>query len=166
MAIGNTDKGVRRVITGERPDGRSRVWLDGDAPNVKRPTEKIQSVLLWATAGSPADYSTDEDAGQWQLGTSPPFMGSRFVHFTLAPGGERTEPHRNDTVDLTVGVSGELTFYFDDGSVVLRPGETLVQRGTMHHIANHGDVPAVTVTVLLDGAPKRDGSLERDEQAR
>lgn len=166
MTMSGTGGGVRRVVTGESPEGRSRAWLDGDAANVKRPTDKIQSVLLWATEGSPADYSTDEDAGDWQLGTSPPVAGSRFVHFTLAPGGERTESHRNDTLDYTVCVSGEMTFYFDEASVVLRAGDVLVQRGTMHAIANHGDVPAVTVTVLLDGAPKRSGSLERNAQAR
>lgn len=156
----------RRVVTGESADGRSQVWLDGAPTNIKTPTEKIRSILLWATEGSPADFAEDEDAGQWALGTGPPAEGSRFVHFTLAPGGERTTEHRNDTLDYIVAVAGETTVYLDDDSVVLRPGDVLIQRGTRHCIANHGGVPAVTVTVLLDGTPKREGSLSADAQAR
>jgi len=157
---------VRRVVTEESAEGRSRVWLDGEPANVKTPTDEIRSVLIWATQGSPAAFTGDDDPGEWVLGTAPPAEGSRVVHFTLAPGEKRTAPHRNDTLDYIVAVSGETTIYLDDNTVVLQPGDVFVQRGTNHAIGNHGAVPAVTVTVLLDGTPKREGSLSSTDQAR
>jgi quercetin dioxygenase-like cupin family protein len=152
----------RRVVTTHNAEGDSVIWKDEPATNTKN-IGLVSSTLLWATAESPAPFTGEEDAGDWILGSAPPANGSRFIHFELAPGtttGTASPPqHRTDTVDYLVCTQGEMTLLNGEARVVLRPGDAVVVRGTMHGWVNDGDVPAVLFGVLLDGQPKREGSV-------
>ena len=68
-------------------------------------------------------------------------------------GGHDVHPgmHRNDSVELIVMISGELHVIFDKGETVLRPGDTLVQRGTNHAWSNRTSAPAVLAVASHDG---------------
>jgi hypothetical protein len=160
--------GVRRIVTGHDASDRAVVWLDGPAANVKHPTDFLDSTLLWATDASPAAYLGDDDAGEWRLGTAPPANGSRFIRLSILPGEESpSQFHRSDTLDYVIGTEGVMTMLLDDGvEVDLHPGEALIQRGTFHAWLNRGTVRATVFIVLLDGAPKRTGSVSGTEQAR
>lgn len=58
--------------------------------------------------------------------------------------------HRTGTVDLVVVIQGALTLILDKDEAVLRPGDTVVQRGTAHAWANYGDELAVAFVALID----------------
>ena len=62
--------------------------------------------------------------------------------------------HRTETVDYAILLSGELDLELDVGEVVhLKPGDVVVQRGTVHTWVNRGSVPAVTAFILIDAKP-------------
>ena len=66
---------------------------------------------------------------------------ARITEF--APGHGRF-PHRTETVDYAILLSGEIDLELDSDEVVhLKPGDVVVQRGTMHTWINKGTVPAV-----------------------
>lgn len=159
---------IRRVVTGEDAEGKSYVWIDSQPTNVKTPNPAYWSMLLWATEGAPADFKTMEDAGNWKLGTAPPPGGCRFMYSVLAPGTERKsmEMHRTDTLDFSVVLKGQITLILEKGEVTMGPGEILVMRGTNHVWENRGTEQVEMVAVLLDGRPKREGSVSGTRQVR
>jgi mannose-6-phosphate isomerase-like protein (cupin superfamily) len=79
-----------------------------------------------------------------------------------APGHSRFT-HRTETMDFAILLSGEIDMELDDGEVVhLKPGDVVIQRGTIHTWVNRGSVPAVTAFVLIDAKPSEvDGELLR-----
>jgi mannose-6-phosphate isomerase-like protein (cupin superfamily) len=161
MSETKRDPKVRRVVTGHDANGKSVVWIDGHATNHKYPNEKMISTLLWCTEGSPADFMADEDAGARIIGTAPPPQGTRFMHSELQPGQAHEWPHlhRTDTIDYKVIISGEVTMYLDNSKVTLRAGDVVISRGTNHAWVNEGSVPCRSVTILVDGKPKRAASV-------
>jgi mannose-6-phosphate isomerase-like protein (cupin superfamily) len=63
-----------------------------------------------------------------------------------------TGMHTTPTLDFEVVLDGELTLELDDGmSVLLRPGDTVVQNGTRHRWLNFGTEPA-RFAVFMIGA--------------
>jgi hypothetical protein len=66
--------------------------------------------------------------------------------------GEKPGMHASDTIDMIVMLSGELSMELEDHTMLhLRPGDTLVQNGTMHAWSVPGDEPA-RFAVFLVGA--------------
>ena len=59
--------------------------------------------------------------------------------------------HRTETIDYAIVMSGEIVMLLDEGEVVLRAGDILVQCGTNHAWVNRSNAPAVIVFVLIDG---------------
>jgi len=70
----------------------------------------------------------------------------------VAPRG-----HRTDTIDYAVVMSGEIDMNLDGGSVHLKQGDVLVQRGTIHNWVNNGDGPCVIAFILIDAKPAQAG---------
>jgi len=50
--------------------------------------------------------------------------------------------------------------------VILKPGDVYIGRGNNHAWFNHGTVPCRSVTLMLDGKPKREGSISGMQQQR
>ena len=50
-------------------------------------------------------------------------------------------------------LSGEIYALMDEGEVLLRAGDVLVQRGTHHAWSNRTDAPAYLAFVLVDAEP-------------
>jgi len=162
------DPKIRRVVTGHDAQGKSMVWMDGFASNHKYGNPKMISTLLWCCESVPADFMSDEDMGNRILGTAPPPGGARFMFSELMPGDKSNDPpamHRTDTIDFKVVISGEVTCYLDKEKVVLKAGDVIIGRGTNHAWFNHGTEPCRSVTLLLDGKPKRAGSISGMQQA-
>ena len=71
----------------------------------------------------------------------------------FAPGAPKFM-HRTETVDYALLLSGECDLELDSGEVVhLKPGDVVVQRGTMHAWVNNGPAPAVFAFILIDADP-------------
>jgi mannose-6-phosphate isomerase-like protein (cupin superfamily) len=157
----------RRIVTGHSESGGATVWMDGPATTVKRPTEHLASILLWATTETPAPYTGDEDAGSLVLPTPPPANGTRFVCISMEPGERAAGPmHRTDSLDYVVCTEGVASCVMDECTVDMRAGDAMVQRGTNHVWFNGGDERAVVFIVLIDGHPKRGGSLAAGQEAK
>lgn len=158
---------LRRVVTGHDETGRAVVWRDGPCTNHKHPDDKVASTLVWVTDAAPADFLTNADAGDRSIGTAPPDRGTRFCVIEFQPGNAPHGLHRTDTVDYVVCMSGEIDMDLDDGArVTLRAGDTMVQRGTAHGWVNRSSEPCRLAFVLVDGAPKREGSVAGKGEAR
>ncbi|QBR04136.1 cupin domain-containing protein [Paraburkholderia pallida] len=155
----NTKPDIRRIVTSHDADGQSVVWIDGVATNSKRPTSKTTTTLIWATNETPADFLSGNDSGEQELGVPPPASGSRFSVVEFEVGNEPHGLHRTDSIDYVICLAGELELVLDSQTVRVRPGDIVVQRGTRHAWINRGTVPARIAVVLIDGKPKRIGSL-------
>jgi mannose-6-phosphate isomerase-like protein (cupin superfamily) len=57
--------------------------------------------------------------------------------------------HMTDSVDFLTVISGELYAIFETEETLLRPGDTLVQRGTKHAWSNRTDSPVTVVAVMV-----------------
>ena len=61
--------------------------------------------------------------------------------------------HRHDTTDYITMLSGEITLILEEGEVTLRPGDTLINRGSLHAWENRGDVPAILTSASIGARP-------------
>ena len=146
---------IRRIITGHKPDGTAHVLIDGPATNQRRPPSGTVSTLMWCTDQCPADNAIGDDAedmGARILGTPPPPRGTRFTVNDFPPGNT-PHMHRTETVDYVIVLHGEIDMDMDEGSVTLRAGDIMVQRGTNHAWANRGTETARVAFVLIDAEP-------------
>ena len=61
--------------------------------------------------------------------------------------------HKTSSVDYAIVLSGEIYALMDEGEVLLKAGDVLVQRGTNHAWSNRTDAPAYLAFVLIDAEP-------------
>jgi quercetin dioxygenase-like cupin family protein len=146
---------IRRLVTGHDNGGVAKVLQDGPASNVKFPSAGVVTTLIWCSDKTPADIAVGEqveDMGARNLGSPPPENGSRFVVIEFSPGSPAVM-HRTETLDYVIVLSGEIDMDTDAGSVKMKAGDVMVQRGTNHAWANRGTTPARVAFVLLDAKP-------------
>jgi len=171
---------MRRVITGHDAKGRAVVLMDGEAPHsfFLEKAGGLQLTELWETRSSPADNSGAKDAADHERRIEPVEGGTvfRIIEYppdrvrlkTLAPDSffaemgaqaagkaERRHPgmHKTNTVDYAIVLSGEIWAVLDEGEVLLRAGDCLVQRGTNHAWSNRAEQPCVIAFVLVAAKP-------------
>ena len=155
----------RRVVTGHDAEGGGRVLRDEAVAAVKFLGPGVASTLMWVTDRCPAPIPPGDvaEADRQVPGTPPPPHGTRFCVLELAPG-TRSAMHRTETIDYIAMLSGRIEMEMDDGTVVLEPGDIMIQRGTTHAWVNRGEVPARFAVVLVDAEPLGIGRpLGRDE---
>lgn len=157
---------IRRIVTGHDASGKAVVSIDGLATNHKFPTDTLTSTLMWVTDAAPASYSGDADEGNRILGSAPPPGGTRFCVIEIQPGNEYHGLHRTDTVDYVICMEGELDMELDDTRVTMKAGDIMIQRGTYHAWVNRSKAPVRIACVLVDGTPKREGSVSGTTSAR
>ncbi len=150
---------VRRIVTGHDASGKAVVSTDerlSAAPRLNRP--HISGCEIWSTDRMPVDNSAAADAPQRAgfvkrynyVGTG---QGTVIRVTEFAPGAPKFM-HRTETVDYAILLKGECDLEFDSGEVVhMKPGDIVVQRGTMHAWVNTGSVPAVFAFILIDAEP-------------
>ena len=173
---------VRRVVTGHNAAGKSIFVMDGDASHVfKRSTGSVVVTELWETTASPADNRGNEDAIKRGFRLPPPKGGSVFRIIEYPPDKERlaalaaelAKPddgsgraaaadrgnprhagfHKTSSVDYAIVLSGEIYALMDEGEVLLKAGDVLIQRGTNHAWSNRTDKPCTVAFVLIDAEP-------------
>jgi quercetin dioxygenase-like cupin family protein len=146
---------IRRVVTGHDDKNVAKVLIDGEATNTRSSQPGRFSTLVWSTDATPADIAVGadiEDMGARKLGTAPPAGGTRFTVNDIPPGA-RGAMHRTETLDYVIVLSGELDMEMDEGTVTLKAGDVMVQRGTNHAWINRGNDYARVVFVLIDAVP-------------
>src|SRR6266508_3934587 len=173
---------VRRVVTGHNRAGKSIFVSDDISPHVyvRRPGSAIVTEL-WETTASPADNRGNEDAIKRGFRLPPPKNGSVFRIIEYPPDRERVaalavelaEPddgsgridaadrsnprhlgfHKTASIDYAIVLSGEIYALMDEGEVLLKPGDVLIQRGTNHAWSNRTAEPCTVAFVLIDANP-------------
>ena len=173
-------RAIRRVVTGHNAQGRAIFVSDGPAPAVYDRGPGATAVTeLWETAGTPATNAGNDDptVGQPQR-LPPPKHGSKFRVVEYPPDAKRIVAlhgashdnkaegyvrdlankrhpgfHKTDTIDYAIVLSGEIYALMDEGEVLLKAGDVLVQRGTNHAWSNPTVAPAYLAFVLIDAIP-------------
>ena len=148
---------VRRVVTGHDRAGRAKVIIDGFADNVKSSQPTSCSIAVWASDTMPIEIPVGEageveDCGRRTLPTQPPPLGTRFIVMEFEAGA-RGKMHRTETIDYIACLEGEIEMDMDDGTVTLRQGDVMVQRGTNHAWMNRSAARARLAIVLVDAKP-------------
>ena len=97
-------------------------------------------------------HSASEDARERADDTRPEPGSSARAAFDR---GSPRHPgfHKTSSVDYAIVLSGEIYALMDEGEVLLKAGDVLVQRGTNHAWSNRTDAPAYLAFVLIDAAP-------------
>lgn len=139
---------------------------------------------LWKIESAPAEYDGDEETVDGPLVLHPPKNGSvfRIVEFepedpefianvdrkaafatmgashNLVDEADARHPymHRTDSVDYGIVLCGEITMLMDqeEDDVLLKAGDTFVQRGTNHAWSNRGTETCQIAFVLVDAVAK------------
>jgi quercetin dioxygenase-like cupin family protein len=142
---------IRRVVTGHDDEGRAKVLIDEQVTNTFSHREGAEFSVIWSSEGFPVDNDGDADPSKKDIGT---FIenGTVFRIVSFAPG-VAPRNHRTDSIDYAVVMSGEIDMVLDIGTVHLKTGDVLVQRGTIHDWVNNGDVPCVIAFTLITAKP-------------
>ena len=82
--------------------------------------------------------------------------GTVFRIVSFGPGVSPRN-HRTDSIDYAVVMSGEIDMALDIGTVHLKAGDVLVQRGTIHNWVNKGSEPCVIAFTLIAAKPASAG---------
>ncbi len=160
----------RRVITGHDAVGRSTILIDGSATCAQEMASMPGVVLtdVWETNESPANNSASADAVARPVRLEPPGNGSilRIVEFppdsvwhgadaAQASAGGCVDPmrHRTQTINYIIILKGEIFAILDTGETLLKVGDMLVQRGTVHSWSVRGTETCVLAAILISAKP-------------
>ncbi len=144
-----------------------------------RPGVEINN--LWVVDESPVTVPGPEESTDRQIGLLPPKCGSVFRIIKFPPeknwinsidrgaaresfasmGAENaadssdTPPHplmhTTETIDYALCLSGEIYLVLDDSEVLMKAGDTCIQRATNHAWSNRTDEDCLMMFVLIDG---------------
>ncbi|WP_222364271.1 cupin domain-containing protein [Rhizobium leguminosarum] len=165
---------ARRVVTGVDSEGRSTIVSDGDVPT--RFVGEAYTVNQVWQAGTLPTPALAENTLREGAGFVSPAAGYTYVITTFPPdsswdyerqytkslmdwgAGDALQPgdapgmHTTDSVDIVTVISGEIWAVLETGETLLKPGDTLIQRGTKHAWKNRSDadctISAVHVTAI------------------
>jgi hypothetical protein len=138
---------------------------------------------LWETGSTPASNAGNGDPthGAPQR-LPPPKNGSKFRVVEYPPDSKRVAAihaagaethanaksegyvrdvankrhpgfHKTDTIDYAIVLNGEIYALMDEGEVLLKAGDVLIQRGTNHAWSNRTEQPCCIAFVLIDAEP-------------
>lgn len=172
--------GLRRIVTCNDEQGRSKIMLDGGPAAEFRSGDLGGLHEIWTdVTGGPIDPAACEDKGQGQAVLSPPRGGVKIRWFTSGPAPVDAPPemiaeltrkafeamgagdhqpdtskhpamHTTHTIDAIILVKGRVRLILDTEEIVIGPGDVVVQRATNHAWVVEGDEPALFVAVLVD----------------
>jgi len=142
---------IRRVVTGHDEQGRAKVLIDETTTNVGSPRPGAEFSVIWTTEGFPISNEGSADPSHKKIGTTID-KGTVFRVVSFGPG-VAPRNHRTDSIDYAVVIAGEIDMELDIGSVHLKAGDVLVQRGTIHNWVNKGTEPCVIAFTLISATP-------------
>jgi len=175
-------KPIRRVVTGHDAAGRSMFVMDAAAPHVycRSPGSAVVTEL-WETRSAPAGNRGNAEVTDHAFRLAPPKLGTVFRIVEYPPdkqrlpalAAQRLSPddgsghaaafdraaprhpgfHKTASVDYAIVLAGEIYALVDQGEVLLKAGDVLIQRGTNHAWSNRSDQPATLAFVLVDAKP-------------
>lgn len=181
----------RRVVTGHDENGKAIVVSDAPASQyLERPNRPgVRLTNLWVERGCPAEFDGPTETCTGDFVLHPPPLGSTFRVIEFQPedpevlrtldgkaafgemgaagniveGGRHPFMHRTDSLDYAIVLSGEIWMVMDEeeDDLLLKAGDTLIQRGNNHAWSNRGTEPCIMAFVLIDGVSRRDAPEDR-----
>jgi mannose-6-phosphate isomerase-like protein (cupin superfamily) len=171
---------IRRIVTGHNAQGRSNITFAGEATNVLDspawPGSRVTE--LWVTEEIPVDNTGQTDRGARPIRHDPGPGGTIFRVVEIPPESKTTidtaaafadigstrvptaedsarhpSMHATDSVDYLVVISGEMHMLMEEGEILLKAGDCIVQRGTKHAWVNRSNAPCVMAAILVDAHP-------------
>lgn len=164
---------VRRIVTGTNAEGHSFIQSDGPAPNAFWEPGRPAAHVLWATGEARAP--SDEPAPKGHKFPFHSHGGSLLRIADFAPDSfynqeellkfldesgvrDNKKPrhfwfHKTESLDYAIVLEGEIHAMMDEGEVLMRQGDVLIQRATNHSWSNRSDKPCRMAFVLLDLVP-------------
>ena len=172
---------ARRIVTGHHADGRSTITITDGVPNATEikgwPGLWVSEV--WVTSEMPVGNSGNSDQGARPMRHDPTSGGTIFRIVEIPPEssanpidpraafthlGSHNKPkesdsakhptmHKTNSIDYLVVISGEMAMVMEEGEVMLKAGDCIVQRGTNHAWVNRSGKPCVLAAVLIDAVP-------------
>lgn len=154
---------TRRVVTVLGSDGVSRIESDGPPP-ISRRLENAGANIdeVWRFESVPGDIFAAGDPDEFSFLSPAEGFAVRRVEvppdrtrFLDAAGQPRVpEPHegmhQTATIDIITVLEGELWLLLDSGDeTALRPGDMVVQRGTVHAWRNRADEPCRYLAIMV-----------------
>lgn len=178
-------RSMRRVITGHNHQGKSVILTDGPSPNTLEidGMPGLALIDLWVTDRAPASNAGSGDPAARPVVLEPPARGTifRVVDFPPDKGlagkvdrrkafaamgadhaldqSDARHPgmHKTHSVDYALVVDGEIWALMDEGEVLLKAGDCLIQRGTNHAWSNRTDTPCRVAFILVNAEPLEAG---------
>jgi quercetin dioxygenase-like cupin family protein len=164
---------TRRVVTGDDAAGRAVFVSDGvppltvgalSGPGVSEQLWFDNPPLVPGDGGEP----TPEHLGGFPSNGA---IACRIIRLPGAapetptaetwlrmPGDDPENPgmHRSQSLDLMVVLDGQIALGLDVGEELLSPGDSVIQRGTVHRWRVVGEQPCTYLSVLISPDPKAD----------
>ena len=176
------DKPVRRLVTIDDADGRSKPLLIGPVLDVSRDPARpgYASSHIWAAGINSRDADVEKATAHHSI--EPPPKGSvcRVITFppdavyvgkvgaaevaaffaaagsphasTYSPKAPHPYMQTTRTLDFCLILEGRITLVLDTQEVDLEAGDTVVQRGANHAWSNRSSEPCVIAFTLIDAA--------------
>ena len=173
---------TRRVVTGHDANGKAICVSDSYATNIlQRPTRPgVTLTNLWQTTRTPAEYDGEEETVDGPFILHPPHHGTvfRVIEFepedpeviktldgkaafaemgassNIVEGARHPFMHKTESVDYAVILKGEIYMLMDEEDVLLKSGDTVIQRGTNHAWSNRGTESCMIAFILIDGVDR------------
>lgn len=171
----------KRYIIGPNTEGESCV-LEDKATNIVYKEGFFHRADLWCTGEMPVDNTISGDRALLSKTREPMPGGTVFRALKLEPDQDpqlysevmknfhqtvqqkhmptekdyqrHPNMHRTDTVDYLTCVEGEIWLVTDVDEVLMRPGDSVVIRGTNHAWSNRSDKPCLLVGAMIDAKPQ------------
>jgi quercetin dioxygenase-like cupin family protein len=144
---------LRRIVTACNAGGKSTVASDALVDSVAgRFDDRVARCDPWRTDRLPPSLD-GPDPMQAEPTVTPSPGGTIFRILEIPPGNDTTK-HKTATLDYYVILEGELYMTLDEGEVLCRAGDVIVQRSTNHGWDNRSGKPARFAEVLMDARGK------------
>ncbi len=165
------ERTARRVVAGVDTGGRSTIIVDEQTKSIARRPDGSVVMDIWRVERSPVRIddpdaldgvvrapsdgglvvrlctfapNSDMDAEAYSRAMADSYGDQAAASAHAIPGA-----HRTDTVDVLTVLSGELYAVLESGETLLRPGDSFVQRGTVHAWHNRSGQPATVVATMI-----------------
>jgi quercetin dioxygenase-like cupin family protein len=139
---------VRRIVTGHDDKGRAVFRsVDDLAPEII-PSGDAAFTTIWSTSEVPVNLNDETDGGTREVGLT--LNGGSVIRIVdMLPCGA-SPIHRTNSIDYGIVLSGQVELELDDGAVEMcRPGDIIVQRGTIHRWRNSSATARCRIVFVL-----------------
>lgn len=171
---------LRRIVTDNDSDGRSRILIDGAAAKLIA-VEEAGLAEIWTAQLQPDKLFDATDRLSVEDLKLEPASGDVKVRWFSTPPEDKSKTaeereaaaafgfgaagashcrvdtarhlmmHKTDSLDIIVLVKGEVDMLLDKGEAAsLKPGDVVIQRATNHAWVNKGSETALLVAILIN----------------